>query len=133
MTRGGLGDNDPLAARPRRVPSVIPPAEPTPSPAAVDDHDGPPARPARRAARSSTKVVPGNKRQVTVYIDADVDNEARNAILALMSNPAGHRNLSGLIETAIAREVQRLQGELHGGKPFPQRQVELQPGRPAGI
>jgi uncharacterized protein (DUF4415 family) len=154
-TSRGLGDTDPLTARRRRVPSTIPssadltaPEDPstTAAPAASqpadrdsDPHrptaptadDDAPARPAKRSAKS-TKSIPGNKRQVTAYINADVVDEARNAVLALMANPAGPRNLSTLVEAAITRELERLRDELHNGKPFPQRQVELQPGRPAG-
>lgn len=133
----GLGDTDPLAKR-RRVPSTIPTsadlaAANSAAPEATDDPDGPPARPGRRRAPGkTTKAIPGNKRQVTAYIGADVVDDARNAVLALMANPAGHRTLSALIEEGIAREVQRLRDELHAGKAFPQRQVELQAGRPAG-
>lgn len=134
----GLGDTDPLAKR-RRVPSTIPTsadlaaAGSADSTAADEADDGPPTRPERRRTTGkTTKAIPGNKRQVTAYIAADVVDDARNAVLALMANPAGHRTLSALIEEGIAREVQRLRDELHNGKPFPQRQVELQAGRPAG-
>lgn len=131
----GLGDADPLAKR-RRVPSTIPTSADLAAAgsATPDDEDDPAAaRPARRrAAGKTTKAIPGDKRQVTAYIAADVVDDARNAVLALMANPAGHRTLSALIEKGIAREVQRLRDELNDGKPFPQRQVELQAGRPAG-
>jgi len=140
MSTRGLGGNDPLE-RPRRLPRVIPDTtglEPTaPAPAAAPaaaggDPDGVPERRTPAPAKR-TKAIPRDKRQVTAYIDAEVVDAARNAVLALMANPAGHRTLSALVEEGIRREVARLSEELYDGAPFPVRQVELQAGRPGGV
>lgn len=125
VTERGLG-NDPLTARARRLPSVIPSAEqaaaPPPAPTPAD------ARPAGR----SSKVVGKDKTQVTGYIHTTVVEDARNAVVATMSNPAAHRNLSQLIEAAVVAEVARMRQQFHDDEPFPARRVELQPGRPGG-
>lgn len=121
VTERGLGNN-PLTVRARRLPSVIPSAEQAPAPTPTD------ARPAGR----SSKVVGKDKTQVTGYIHTAVVEDARNAVVATMSNPAAHRNLSQLIEAAVVAEVARMRQEFHNDEPFPARRVELQPGRPGG-
>lgn len=93
--------------------------------------DGPPTSPAKVPAKRS-KVIGAGKTQVTAYINAKVVDQARNAVLALMANPAGHRTLSALIEASIVTEIRRLELEYNNGRPFPARRVELQPGRPGG-
>ncbi len=118
-TGRGLG-NDPLAPRGRRLPSVIPTTDTTEAPAAATP--GP----------SRGKVVAKDKTQVTAYIRTTVVEDARNAVVATMSNPEAHRNLSQLIEAAVTAEIERLRSEFNKGQPFPARRVELQPGRPGG-
>ncbi len=66
------------------------------------------------------------------YIDTAVLEDARNTVIALTPNPDGPRNLSGLIENAVRREIRRLQDEFNDGHAFPARRVQLQPGRPGG-
>lgn len=146
MAQGGLGGTNPLADRKRRVPSVIPTTDTTDdsAPAAAGDDIAtsagseqadqttatPAAKRATKRATTTTKRVPATKRAVSVYVDAEVDNQARNAILGAMAAPGAHRNLSAFVEEAMRREIRRLQNEFNHGKPFPQRQVELQLGRP---
>ena len=134
-TTRGLG-TDPLGESVRRVPSVIPgPEAPTeqaaaPAPAPAQE-ETPPARPEPPAPKRTKNVAKG-KSQVTAYIHTDVVEEARNAVMHTMTKAGAPRHLSALIETAIVHELQRLREELNDGKPFPQREVELMPGRPGG-
>lgn len=120
-TGRGLG-NDPLAPRGRRLPSVIPTTDTTEAPAAAIPAPTP----------SGGKVVAKDKTQVTAYLRTTVVEDARNAVVATMSNPEAHRNLSQLIEAAVTAEIERLRTQFNNGQPFPTRRVELQPGRPGG-
>jgi uncharacterized protein (DUF4415 family) len=147
--RGGLGDTDPLATRPRRVPSVIPSSispeddsqdgtatSTAPTADAAVDAAAASAAPTRGRARppakrnASTKVVAKNKTQVSVYVDTDVLSAAKDAVIALTPEPEGPRNLSVFVEQALRNETARLAEQFNRGKPFPRRRVELQPGRP---
>jgi len=130
-TTRGLG-TDPLGKTERRVPGIIPgrteegdghPTAPTDAETATRAEPAPPKR---------SKNVAKGKSQVTAYIHTTVVEEARNAVMHTMTKAGAPRNLSALIESAIVHELQRLREELNNGKPFPQREVELMPGRPGG-
>jgi hypothetical protein len=129
-TTRGLG-TDPLGKTGRRVPGIIPgrteaderPTAPTEAETATRAEPAPPKR---------SKNVAKGKSQVTAYIHTTVVEEARNAVMHTMTKAGAPRNLSALIESAIVHELQRLREELNNGKPFPQREVELMPGRPGG-
>jgi hypothetical protein len=69
------------------------------------------------------------KVRATVYLPADVLDEARNAAVHLAGNPA-RLTLTRLIEDALRRELQRLKDLYHAGKDFPQREEDLKGGRP---
>lgn len=129
--RGGLGDSDPLAARPRRVPPIIPnrivvedPADAVPAVVTPGPGPKPPGKP------TSTKVVPKTKTQIGVYVDSEVLSAAKDAVIALTAEPGGPRSLSQLVEQALRNETTRLAQKYNGGHPFRPRRVELQPGRP---
>lgn len=129
-TPRGLGA-DPLGKTTRRVPNVIPGrtddgAEHPTAPVEVTPTRAEPAQ-----AKRSKNVAKG-KSQVTAYIHTTVVEEARNAVMHTMTRAGAPRNLSALIESAIVHELKRLSDELNNGQPFPQREVELMPGRPGG-
>lgn len=129
-TTRGLG-TDPLGKTGRRVPGIIPgrteqderPTTPTEAESPTRAEPAPPKR---------SKNVAKGKSQVTAYIHTTVVEEARNAVMHTMTKAGAPRNLSALIESAVVHELQRLREELNNGKPFPQREVELMPGRPGG-
>jgi hypothetical protein len=76
------------------------------------------------------KSVPQGKEQISAYVDREVMEAARNAVVATAAFPSGYRSLSALIEAAITEKVQQLTLEHNAGQPFPRRSVQLSPGRP---
>ncbi len=72
---------------------------------------------------------PGPKVRATLYISADVLEEARNAAVHLAGNPA-RLTLAKLADTALRAELQRLKVTYNQGQDFPPRDADLQGGRP---
>ncbi|MDP9418177.1 MAG: hypothetical protein M3P48_10205 [Actinomycetota bacterium] len=80
---------------------------------------------------TTTKKVRAGAVQVSAYVEADVVDRAKNAIVALRDHPKGPRNLSAIANEAFRRELLRLEKAYNDGQPFPQRpQDELPAGRP---
>ncbi len=80
---------------------------------------------------ATTKKVRAGAVQVSPYIDADIVDRAKNAIVALRDHPKGPPNLSAFANEAFRRELLRLEKAHNDGQPFPQRQDdELRAGRP---
>lgn len=73
--------------------------------------------------KSETKV------RATLYLSADVLDEARNAAVYLAGYPA-RLTLTSLIDSAVRAELQRLKDRYLDGKDFPSRQADLKGGRP---
>lgn len=124
--RRGLGDRDPLASRPRRLPPVIP------SRITAEDVEAEPRdadEPADQPAPRGTKMVPKSKTQMSAYVDKAVLDAAKDTVIALTAT-GGPRNLSMLVEQALRHEIARLAQAHNNGEPFPARLVQLQPGRP---
>ncbi len=69
------------------------------------------------------------KVRATLYLSAEVLNEARNAAVHLAGYPA-RMTLTKLAEEALRRELERLQERYNGGQPFPDRGEDLRGGRP---
>ena len=69
------------------------------------------------------------KVRATLYLSADVLNEARNASVYLAGYPA-RMTLTKLAETALREELERLKQLYHDGEDFPQRDEDLRGGRP---
>ncbi len=130
--RRGLGDVDPFdqPRRPRIAP-VIPAAPgheaaPDTGPDAAETGMGGPVR--RKAW--GYKQPPASKRQISVYVERDVADAARDAVHALTGREEGPPNLSALYQAGIASEVRRLQETFNDGKPFPVVNRKLKAGRP---
>ena len=149
--RAGLG-HDPLATP--RLASVIPttPAteddpEPTDTPPAAPEA----TKPSRRTTKAAPAATEGTgtpgrrtdsiartgpmslgagapKRSYSFYVDPDLLEEARDAVVHLGADPDGPRTLSALIEEGLRRELVRLQDELNDQQPFPHRRVALRRG-----
>lgn len=71
------------------------------------------------------------KVRATFHIPADLLEEARNTVVAL-SGPPARLTLAKLAETALRAELDRLKAEYNKGKDFPQREADLEGGRPVG-
>jgi hypothetical protein len=71
----------------------------------------------------------GPKVRATIYLSADVLDEARNAAVYLAGYPA-RLTLTSLIDNAVRAELQRLKDRYLDGKDFPSRQEDLKGGRP---
>ena len=69
------------------------------------------------------------KVRATLYLSADVLDQARNAAVYLAGYPA-RLTLTKLAEDALRAELQRLKNQYNGGRDFPPREGELKGGRP---
>jgi len=73
---------------------------------------------------------PGSaKVRATLYVSADVLDQARDATFHLAGYPA-RMTLTKLIENALAAELARLKERYNAGKDFPRRDEDLKGGRP---
>lgn len=71
----------------------------------------------------------GPKVRASLYLSADVLDEARNAAVYLAGYPA-RLTLTSLVDNAVRAELQRLKDRYLDGKDFPSRQEDLKGGRP---
>jgi hypothetical protein len=71
----------------------------------------------------------GPKVRATLYLSADVLNQARNAAVHLAGNPE-RLTLTKLAENALRHELRRLKDRYNGGQDFPERDEDLRGGRP---
>lgn len=69
------------------------------------------------------------KIRATLYLSAELLDEARNAAVHLAGYPA-RMTLAKLADNALRAELQRLKDEYNQGQDFPPRDAELQGGRP---
>jgi len=126
--RPGLGANPLDVLMPEESPS--------------EERPTPPSKPRRSASTRSTPRAKTNgskapepsrpkKVRSTYHLPEDLVEELRNAALFL-AGPPEFLTLSGLVESALRREVERLRKKHHKGKPFPQRPHDLRGGRPVG-
>ena len=72
---------------------------------------------------------PAPKVRATLYLSAQVLDEARNAAVHLAGYPA-RLTLTKLAENALRHELQRLKEHYNGGNDFPDRSEDLRGGRP---
>ncbi|MEM1304583.1 MAG: hypothetical protein AAGG46_06785 [Planctomycetota bacterium] len=87
-----------------------------------DPNDQPPTIPLPQAK-------PAAKVRATLYLPAELLDEARDAAFHLAGYPA-RMTLTKLAERAFRRELQQLKETYHDGKDFPRRTEELKGGRP---
>jgi hypothetical protein len=71
----------------------------------------------------------GPKVRATLYLSADVLDQARNAAVHLAGFPA-RMTLAKLADNALRAELQRLKAQYNNGQDFPPRDADLQGGRP---
>ena len=65
----------------------------------------------------------------TLYVSADMLDEARDAVYHLAGFPA-RLTLTKLVENALRAELARLKERFNAGKDFPRRDEDLKGGRP---
>jgi post-segregation antitoxin (ccd killing protein) len=69
------------------------------------------------------------KVRATIYLPADILEEARNATVHLAGYPA-RMTLTKLAEDALRAELRRLKDRYNDGQDFPSRADDLKGGRP---
>ncbi|MEX2186855.1 MAG: hypothetical protein WD875_08685 [Pirellulales bacterium] len=69
------------------------------------------------------------KVRATLYLSADLLNEARNAAVFLAGYPV-RLTLTKLAEEALRERLEQLKRQHNGGQEFPQRDDDLRGGRP---
>jgi len=69
------------------------------------------------------------KVRATLYLSAEILDQARNAAVHLAGYPA-RLTLTKLAENALRAEIKRLKDQYHQGKDFPPRESDLTGGRP---
>lgn len=69
------------------------------------------------------------KVRATLYLSADLLNEARNAAVFLAGYPV-RLTLTRLAEEALRERLDQLKQQYNGGQDFPQRDDDLRGGRP---
>lgn len=62
-----------------------------------------------------------SKEKISAYISGALAESVRDAVAALGSHVEDPRSLSDFFESAMSREVDRLQRERNNGQAFPQR------------
>jgi len=75
------------------------------------------------------KIYHPKKVRATLYVPADLLNEARDAAVFLAGHPV-RLTLTRLVEEAFRAELQRLKNQYNAGQDFPQRNEDLKGGRP---
>lgn len=89
-----------------------------------------PSRKAPKAKKEAEpQAAPSRLLKATYNVPADLVEETRNAVVAL-SGPPVRLTLSGLVETALRRELERLRKAHNGGEPFSGPGTALRGGRP---
>lgn len=138
---------EPIATPAVPAPVVQPPAEPT-APAAPSERPGfrtevPPAATTRRRAPSqrpgATEPEPPVQAAVgtamiarTFRFQEALIRRAETAVLRTAGIVGGHVSMTALVNTALERELARLEAELNAGEPFPANRGEFRRGRPIG-
>jgi len=69
------------------------------------------------------------KVRATLYVSADMLEQARDAAFYLAGYPA-RMTLTKLVENALGAELARLKERYNAGKDFPRRDEDLKGGRP---
>jgi len=79
-------------------------------------------------AKSSTRKT--TKSKATFYMDDELIEEARGAMIAMGYEGRGPNSLSDLVNDAVEREIARLRRRFNGGRRFKPYPRKLPAGRP---
>ncbi|MFC0451294.1 hypothetical protein [Rhodococcus jostii] len=116
--------NNPLERRKPRLPNLVEQgvdiaqeaatiAESQPGPVALGEE------------RKTTKRVPADKKQESVYINRAKVENGKNAVAAISHIAGAPNSWSNLVDEALAHYLAVLERKYNNGEPFPQRNVEL--------
>jgi len=108
--------------------AILTPSKPATKPAALSPTPKP-ARAPRGAQEPQAAPSGAHPVKVTYNLPADLVEEARNAVLALMAPPV-RLTLSALVVSALRRELERLRKLHNAGEPFTGPGRALRGGRP---
>jgi hypothetical protein len=97
---------------------------------ALLDVDGPEPEPGRAEAEEPVEDHP-RKVRATYHLPEEVVEGLRDTAMHL-AGPPEYLTLSGLVEGALRKELERLQKKHNQGQPFPRRPHDLRGGRPVG-
>lgn len=91
------------------------------------------SKPAKKAKPLAAVEEPRRAAKVraTFHVSEDLFEVVRDAVVAL-SGPPHRLTLASFAESALRRELERLQKAENKGKPFPKREGKLRGGRPIG-
>lgn len=138
---------EPIATPAVPAPAVQQPAEPAAPAAPTDQPDNrPEARPAAATPRRApaqrpraTEPEPPVQAAVgtamisrTFRFQEALIRRAETAVLRTAGLDGGHVSMTALLNTALERELARLEDELNAGEPFPANRGEFRRGRPIG-
>ncbi|MWV75903.1 ParB family protein [Rathayibacter rathayi] len=73
-----------------------------------------------------------SKGSTTLLMGLSLKGRAQTAVLRTQGFDGGYTSFSALVEGAVAREVERLEGEFNNGEPFPAHRGAFRTGRPLG-
>lgn len=71
-----------------------------------------------------------HKTAVTVQIRSSLRLRAQTAVLRTAGLPGGHKSFAALVDTALLRELQRLESAFNDGEPFARNEGAFRTGRP---
>ena len=125
MTRRPTIGRDPLDAL--LTPTVAAPKE-TPAPA-TRKASTPSRKTEKAVVPPSTPTASSRSTRVTYALPADLVAETRNAVVAL-AGPPERLTLSGLVVSALRKELERLRKAHNAGEPFSGSGKALKGGRP---
>ena len=138
---------EPIATPAVPAPAVQQPAEPAAPAAPTDQPDN---RPEAPPAATTPRRAPAQRRRATEPeppVQAAVGTamisrtfrfqealirRAETAVLRTAGLEGGHVSMTALLNTALERELARLEDELNAGEPFPANRGEFRRGRPIG-
>jgi hypothetical protein len=83
----------------------------------------------RQESRRRSTPAAGKKVRVAFYLSEDLAEALRDSVVYL-SGPPLRLTMTTLAEMALHKELERLQAEYNGAKPFPKRAADLKGGRP---
>ncbi len=138
---------EPIATPAVPAPAVQQPAEPAAPAAPTDQPDN---RPEARPAATTPRRAPAQRQRAaepepsvqavvgtamisrTFRFREALIRRAETAVLRTAGLDGGHVSMTALLNTALERELARLEDELNAGEPFPANRGEFRRGRPIG-
>lgn len=80
--------------------------------------------------KPSTKRVPADKQQISVYLHRQTVEDGKDAAAHVMGRPGAPSSWSALVDEAVAAYVDTLAAQFNNGEPFPARSAGALPPGP---